>query len=59
MEKIAKVRNYSRHDVLIVAGNRYSKDEWCEIDEGIEHEELTIIEKPVKKKTGKADRGEE
>ena len=56
MGLIAKVRNYSRHDVIIIGSNRYDKKEWQPIDEGIAHEELTIIEEPVKKKV-KKDRG--
>ena len=53
---IAKVRKFSRHDVIIINDKRYDKEEWCPIDEGIAHEELTIIEEPNKKK-GKLDRG--
>ena len=53
---IAKVRKFSRHDVIIINDKRYDKEEWCPIDEGVAHEELTIIEEPNKKK-GKLDRG--
>jgi len=57
MGKIAKVRNFSRHDAIIINGNKYSKDEWLEIDDDIAHEELTIIEEPTQKKS-KAKRGD-
>jgi len=53
---IAKVRKFSRHNVIIINDKKYDKDEWNAIDEGITHEELTIIEEPTKKK-GKLDRG--
>jgi len=53
--KMAKVRNYSRHDVIIVNGIKYDKNEWQEIDDGVVHEELTIIEQPVQKKRGKQE----
>ena len=51
--KMAKVRNYSRHDVIIIDGKRYDKKEWVEIGDDILNEELTIIEKQAKKKQGK------
>jgi len=55
---IAKVRNFSRHDVIIIGSNRYDKVEWNDIDEDALHEELTIIKKPVKKKSIKIDGGD-
>ena len=54
---IAKVRNFSRHDVIIVNGIRYDKNEWHDIEEGTKHEELVIIEKSTQKRLGKKDRG--
>jgi len=64
MGKIAKVRNYSRHDTIIVNGNKYTKDKWSKICADMENEELTImdefeIEEPVSKKPAKKYRGEE
>ena len=52
--KVAKVRRYSRHDTIIAFGKRFTKDKWTKIDDGLFHEELTIIDanaiKPKKKK---------
>ena len=54
MGLIARVKQYSRHDTIIAFDKRFTKDTWTKIDEGLFHEELTIIDenaiKPKKKK---------
>lgn len=47
MGLIARVRQYSRHDTIIAFNKRFTKDTWVKIDEGKNHEELTIIDEKV------------
>lgn len=44
MGLIARVKQYSRHDTIIAFDKRFTKDTWTKIDDGLTHEELTIID---------------